>query len=83
MSQSLKKDQLIKTAFPAQAAIDKFNQIFTPFPGITRFEHYVLSIYTSHLDISEDDAIACAIDLITKVDNHLNSLDYEEATIIQ
>jgi hypothetical protein len=83
MSQNLKKEQLIKTAFPAQAAMDKFNQIFTPFPGITRFEHYVLSIYTSNPNRGMDDAIACAIDLITKVDNHLNTLDYEDATIIQ
>jgi len=77
-----KKEDLIKTAFPAQAAMDNYNRIFTPFPGITRFEFYVLKIYTSHLDISEDDAIVCAIDLMNKIDNYLKNLDHEEAQII-
>lgn len=77
-----KKEDLIKTAFPAQAAMDNYNRIFTPFPGITRFEYYVLSIYTSHLDISEQDAIVCAIDLMNEIDNYLNHIDHEEAQII-
>ena len=77
-----KKEDLIKTAFPAQAAMDNFNRIFTPFPGITRFVYYVLKIYTSNLDITEDDAIVCAIDLMNKIDNYLKQLDHEEAQII-
>jgi hypothetical protein len=78
----LKKEQLVKTAFPAQAAMDNYNQIFTPFPGMTRFEHYVLTIYTSDINIDEDDAIVCATDLITKIDNYLKNFEHEEAQII-
>jgi len=62
--------------------MDNYNQIFTPFPGMTRFEYFVLTIYTSHLDIDEHDAIVCATDLITEIDNFLKNFDHEEAQII-
>lgn len=77
-----KKEQLISTAFPAQAAMDNYNRVFTPFPGITRFEYIVLQLYKSDVDTLEE-CMLLAERFINAIDNHLKNYDHEEATIIQ
>ena len=76
-----KKNQLLRTAFPATPAVDNYNQIFTPYPGISRLEYYTLQIYTAN-DFDADFAINCAVELIEKIDNYIKNLDHEEAQII-
>jgi len=39
------KEKLLSTAFPATPAVDNYNRLFTPFPGMTRIEYYVLQIF--------------------------------------
>lgn len=83
--QENKKNQLLRTAFPATPAIDNFNQVFTPYPGLCRFEHYTLTIFTSMLVRDADTmdlAIKQSIELIEKIDNYIKNLDHEEAQII-
>jgi len=80
-----KKNQLLRTAFPATPAVDNYNQIFTPYPGLCRLEHYTLTIFTSMLVRDEntmDLAIDQSLQLIEKIDNYIKNLDHEEAQII-
>jgi hypothetical protein len=80
-----KKNQLLRTAFPATPAVDNYNQIFTPYPGLCRLEHYALKIFTSMLVRDADTmdlAINQSVELIEKIDNYIKNLDHEEAQII-
>ena len=82
-----KKNQLLRTAFPATPAVDNYNQIFTPYPGISRLEYYTLQIYTARdiktaFPIDADFAINAAVKLIQKIDDYIKNLDHEEAQII-
>ena len=78
-------NKLLEPAFPAYPSQDKFNQIVTLFPGMSKLEYYSFEIYKLQLskirnvrdfdnDLFVKTSFCCARDFIETLDEEMRKL---------
>jgi hypothetical protein len=69
-------------AFPAFPLQNSMGSFITPFPGISRFEHYA-SLFYANRNCDLKTAMVDAMEFIQKVDEFMLSLNNEQIQLIK
>lgn len=81
------KQQGLQPAFPAFPLQDQFGKFISPFPGMSKFEHIALSIFTTTDNINDKyaikDCFLAALTFMETFETFVNELDDEQKTKLQ